>query len=241
MALKSVLVSALLHFSLAEVVDYAQYVNPLIGGSGPFEGLAFGGGDIFVGGALPFGVAKVGIDTYEPNVSFAVINGGWTPKGLVTGLSMLHESGTGGAPKYGVVSQMPLVGSLSSSEEGAPGTINILDNRTYWQQRVGDDTARVGYFKTQLESGVAVELSGARHAGMMRYSFPTSNEERHVLVDLSHYLPQESGGPSSQAYLGGEISLDGATYQGHATYEGGWNDGAPFHDLLLRRVRDGAQ
>lgn len=52
-------------------------------------GLAYGGGDIFVGGSLPFGVAKVGIDTYETNVSFSTLNGGWTPKGLVTGLSMM--------------------------------------------------------------------------------------------------------------------------------------------------------
>ncbi|KAK8031392.1 glycoside hydrolase family 92 protein [Apiospora arundinis] len=242
MALKLVLVSALLHltvfpFSLADIIDYSQYVNPLIGGSGPFDGLAFGGGDIFVGGALPFGVAKVGIDTYEPNVSFSTINGGWTPKGLVTGVSMMHESGTGGAPKYGVVSQMPLVGSLVSEEggRGGGGDINILDNRTYWQSRVGEDTARVGYFKTQFESGVTVELSGARHAGIMRYSFPPANIDRHdddggrhVLVDLSHYLPQEAGGQDSQAYLGGEISLDNATYQGYATYEGGWNDGAPY-------------
>ncbi|KAK6834049.1 glycosyl hydrolase [Apiospora arundinis] len=242
MALKLVLVSALLHltvfpFSLADIVDYSQYVNPLIGGSGPFDGLAFGGGDIFVGGALPFGFPKVGIDTYEPNVSFSTINGGWTPKGLVTGVSMMHESGTGGAPKYGVVSQMPLVGSLVSEEggRGGGGDINILDNRTYWQSRVGEDTARVGYFKTQFESGVTVELSGARHAGIMRYSFPPANIDRHdddggrhVLVDLSHYLPQEAGGQDSQAYLGGEISLDNATYQGYATYEGGWNDGAPY-------------
>ena len=187
---------------------------------------AVGGGDIFVGGALPFGVAKVGLDTYELNVSFSTINGGWTPKGLVTGVSMMHESGTGGAPKYGVVSQMPLVGTLS--DEGGGGAINILDNRTYWQPRVGDDVARVGYFRTQLESGVGVELSGARHAGIMRYAFPAGDEERHVLVDLSHYLPQETGGYGSQAYLGGEINLDGAAYRGHATYEGGWNDGAPF-------------
>jgi hypothetical protein len=42
-------------------VDYSQYVNPLIGSEGPFEGLAFGGGDIFVGAAVPFGVTKVGL------------------------------------------------------------------------------------------------------------------------------------------------------------------------------------
>ncbi|KAI7247863.1 hypothetical protein KC335_g18691, partial [Hortaea werneckii] len=122
--------------------DYSQYVNPFIGSEGPFEGLAFGGGDIFVGGALPFGVAKVGIDTYEDNVTYSVINGGYTPNGHVTGISMMHESGTGGAPKYGLVPQMP----LTTVDE----PVNVLDNRTYWQDRVGNDTARVGYCATQL-------------------------------------------------------------------------------------------
>lgn len=100
--------------------DYSQYVNPFIGSSGPFEGLAFGGGDIFVGGALPFGVVKMGIDTYEDNVTFSTFNGGNTPQGRVTAISMMHESGTGGAPKYGLVPQMPL-----TSLEG----VDLLDNR----------------------------------------------------------------------------------------------------------------
>lgn len=77
-------------------VDYSQYVNPFIGSEGPMPDQAFGGGDIFVGGAVPFGVVKVGIDTYETNLSLATINGGYTPQGLVTGVSMMHESGTGG-------------------------------------------------------------------------------------------------------------------------------------------------
>ena len=50
--------------------------------------MAVGGGDIFVGGALPFGVAKVGIDTYEANVTISTLNGGWTPQGNVTAISM---------------------------------------------------------------------------------------------------------------------------------------------------------
>lgn len=41
---------------------------------------------------------------------------------------MMHESGTGGAPKYGLISQMPLTSI-------AP-PVNILDNLTYSQPRV---------------------------------------------------------------------------------------------------------
>ena len=76
------LFSSILTLTAAEA-DYSQYVNPFIGGGGPIPGLAYGGGDIFVGGAVPFGVAKVGIDTYETNISFSTTNGGWTPQGLV--------------------------------------------------------------------------------------------------------------------------------------------------------------
>jgi putative alpha-1,2-mannosidase len=101
-------------------------VNPFIGSEGP-DGTGFGGGDIFVGGARPFGVAKVGIDSTAANWSTAVLNGGWTPDGNVTGFSMMHESGTGGAPKYGLIAQMP----LASLED-----VNVLDNMTYSQQRV---------------------------------------------------------------------------------------------------------
>ncbi|KAI1112702.1 glycoside hydrolase family 92 protein [Nemania sp. NC0429] len=199
-------------------VDYSQYVNPFIGGEGPMEGLAYGGGDIFVGGAVPFGVVKMGIDTYELNYTISTINGGWTPKGLVTGISMMHEHGTGGGPKYGVVAQMPL------TTVDAP--VNILDNTTYWQERVGDDAASVGYYKTKFESGITVELSGSRHAGIVQYSFPKG--EKHVLVDVSHYLPSTEDPTSGQSFLDGEIHVDGPQYTGYTTTRGGFGLGAPF-------------
>jgi putative alpha-1,2-mannosidase len=89
---------------------------------------ADGGGDIFVGGAVPFGMVKLGLDTYEEPINQSALNGGWTPQGYVTGVSLMHESGTGGGPKYGFPSQMPLT--------AIDGNVNLLDNRTYWQKRV---------------------------------------------------------------------------------------------------------
>lgn len=201
-------------------VDYTQFINPFIGSEGPFPGLAFGGGDIFVGGALPFGVAKVGIDTYEDNVTFSTINGGYTPEGRVTAISMMHESGTGGAPKYGIVPQMPLT--------DVGGNVNVLDNTTYWQKRVGNDTARVGYYATRLENGVGVQLSASRHSGIMEYDFPAGGE-KHVLVDVSHYLPSETGGSDVQFYVGGAMDLQpgGKVYTGYTSVGGGFSESAP--------------
>lgn len=201
-------------------VDYSQYVNPFIGGEGPIPGQAFGGGDIFVGGAVPFGVAKVGIDTYETNITLSTINGGWTPEGLVTGISMMHESGTGGPPKYGIISQMP----LTTIE--AP--VNLLDNQTYWQKRIVNDTASVGHYSTKLENGVTLHIGGARHSGIVKYDFPAG--KKHVLVDVSHFLPNVGGSPEDQYYDGGTISIldGGKTYTGWGSYGGGFSDSAPM-------------
>jgi len=91
--------------------------------------------------------------------------------------------------------------------------VNLLDNQTYWPARVGNDIARVGYVKMQLENGVMVKLSGARHSGLMQYSFQWG--EKHVLVDVSHYLSSETDGYSNQYYIGGEIHLkENCTYTG---------------------------
>ncbi|KAH8703236.1 glycosyl hydrolase [Talaromyces proteolyticus] len=205
----------------ADSVDYSQYVNALMGSEGPTPGQGFGGGDIFVGGARPFGVVKFGLDSTAANWSIAVLNGGWTPDGNVTAFTMMHESGTGGEPKYGIIPQMPL------TSVDAP--VNILDNQTYSQPRIGNDTAGVGYFKTSLQSGVVAELSASRHAGIITYSFPKG--QKHVLVDVSHVIsPWISGDTNPQFYVGGEIEIndDGKSYQGYGTYIGGWNNGAAY-------------
>ncbi|KAK3680163.1 hypothetical protein LTR78_000540 [Recurvomyces mirabilis] len=132
---------------------------------------------------------------------------------------MMHESGTGGAPKYGIVPQMPL-----TTLDG----VNVLDNTTYWQSRVVNDTASVGYYATKLESGVGISLSASRHAGIMQYDFPAG--EKHVLVDISHYLPSENGGSNVQFYIGGAIDLQpgGKLYTGYTSIGGGFSESAPI-------------
>ncbi|KAH3359194.1 hypothetical protein KXV95_006449 [Aspergillus fumigatus] len=72
--------------SASSSVDYTQYVNALMGLERPFSCKGYGGGDIFVGGARPFGMVKLGTDTTAANRSIAVLNGGWTPGGNVTAI-----------------------------------------------------------------------------------------------------------------------------------------------------------
>lgn len=92
--------------------DLTKYVNPLIGTEGQgTQGTAIGAGNVFPGPALPFGAVKFGIDTTAFDWTNVDANAGYSPDGYgkisfpficrailtaeVTGVSMLHESGTG--------------------------------------------------------------------------------------------------------------------------------------------------
>ena len=103
--------------------------------------------------------------------------------------------------------------------------VNVLDNFTYMQERVEPDVATVGYYKTVLANGVTVEISATAHAGIVQYNF-TSGAERHILVDVSHFLPSSGEAQHSQFYSNGflERTPDGKMYQGYGVYRGGFSD-----------------
>nr|XP_036576474.1 secreted glycosidase-like protein 6 [Colletotrichum truncatum]KAF6783230.1 secreted glycosidase-like protein 6 [Colletotrichum truncatum] len=203
--------------AVTEAKDYTPYVKPFLGTEGPTPGSSYQGGNVFPGVTLPFGGVKVGIDTTRWDTRYQA-NAGYTVEGNVTAISMLHVSGTGGAPTYGLIPQMPL-----TTLEG----VNLLDNLTYMQPRVGHDVAEVGYYKTSLENGVTAEISGSMHAGILKYNF-SKDGGRHVLVDLSHYLPTR--GKESHWYSNGylERSDDGSSYSGYGVYREGWALGGDF-------------
>lgn len=125
---------------------------------------------------------------------------------------MLHESGTGGAPKYGVVSQMPVTGHISNP---------LADHN---DTRASDDVAQVGYYQAFLGSGITVELASTERAGFYQYTFPTSNNTKNVIVDVSHVLSSYRGLGLQQSYLGGNIEVVGGGssdeyYQGYGSYD----------------------
>ncbi|KAM5439353.1 hypothetical protein MferCBS31731_004775 [Microsporum ferrugineum] len=207
--------------------DLTRYVDLFIGTEGSVAGTSYNGGNVFPGAALPFGVVKVGIDTIVHDVDEkrkVDVNAGYSPDGNVSAISFLHESGTGGAPKYGVISQMPL-----STLEG----VNVADNKTYSQPRVGKDFASVGYYKTKLQNGITAEMSATDHAGILQYNYPPS-ADKFVLVDLSHYLPTHGEPNANQMYSNGRINLQdgGQRYTGYGIYRGGWNEGPNFQVFM---------
>ncbi|ETN40674.1 uncharacterized protein HMPREF1541_04953 [Cyphellophora europaea CBS 101466] len=208
------LLSSLLLAASSTFAQLIDYVDPFIGTEGTVPGTGYNGGNTFPGAALPFGMVKLGPDLTSANTSINA-NAGYLPDGNITAFSLTHVSGTGGGPVYGVVSQMPLL-SLDS--------VNALDNLTYAQPRSGHDQASVGYYRSTFENGLEIELTATSHVGFMQYSFPHGGE-RHVLVDVSHYLPLPGGYNQAQAYSNGEIQVspDGLQYTGSGTYRGGFS------------------
>ena len=170
---------------------------------------------MFPGVARPFGVVKLGPDLYTGSDSYS----GYQPTGNVTGYSLMHESGTGGAPKYGVVAQMPVIGNIS----------NPLADLS--EPRAASDVANVGYYKSSLSSGVVTELAATEHAGILQHTSP-SEATLTVVVDVSHVLPSFRGLGLGQNYTGGNITItaDGH-YEGSGVYNNGWNLGNVLNNV----------
>ncbi|KAI1334814.1 glycoside hydrolase family 92 protein [Xylariaceae sp. FL0016] len=189
--------------SLAQAEGLTQYVLPDMG--------ATDGGNTFPGVSLPFGMVKLGPDLYTGSDSYS----GYQSDGDFIGFSMLHESGTGGAPKYGVVAQMPALGDIK----------NPLSDQSI--NRSTDDAFRLGYYKANLFNGITVELGATDRAGLYKYEFPEDEGASNIIVDVSHVLPSYRGQGLGQNYLGGNISVtttdDGVKYTGAGSYDNGWN------------------
>jgi putative alpha-1,2-mannosidase len=124
---------------------------------------------------------------------------------------MMHQTGIGGAPKYGVVSQFPVPGPVQNP------LVQLSAKRSQ------PDTGSVGYYKSLLDSGVTVELAATNHAGFYQYTFPQGSLSS-VVIDVSHVLQSFRGMNWGQVYSGGAFSIapDGH-YEGSGVYNKGWN------------------
>jgi putative alpha-1,2-mannosidase len=166
------------------------------------------GGNDFPGVVRPWGMVKLGPDNLDPGLN---TYSGYAPRGAFSGFSLMHMSGTGGAPKYGTVSQLPVIGSIS----------NPLSNLTV--ERAVTDTASVGYYRAETVYGIVIEMAATWHAGFYQYTFP-KDVQCNVIIDVSHILTSYRGNGLEQGYVGGNLTLhpDGH-YEGSGIYNNGWN------------------
>lgn len=176
-------------------------------------------------------MVKLGPDLYTGSDSYS----GYAPTGNFTGFTMLHESGTGGAPKYGVVSQMPVVGDVTNP-------LGDAMNDT----RAKDDVTEVGYYKASLGSGTVLEMAATEKAGIYQYTFPNS-KTKNVLVDVSHVLSSYRGQGLEQHYLAGNISVvpvkkgsKTLKYTGWGTYDN-VSESQQLENIQSHHIRDGIE
>lgn len=202
------LVLAAVSVGAAPLVDS---INPMIGCSTSME---FGEGKTFPGAATPFGLVQLSPDT---------ITGGdngpgysWEHK-TIEGFSFIHMSGVGWYGDFGNFQVMPTIGPLKT-ERGRNGSEDGFRSRFRHETEV----AKAGYYAVTLDDyKVRAELTAAPRAGILRFTFPKSEQAR-VQIDLARRI----GGTSTRQYV---KVIDERTIEGWMTCPpsgGGWGNGA---------------
>lgn len=183
--------------------NLTSFVNLFIGTSTAANGGS--GGNAFPGSAVPHAMAKVGID-----VSTTPRQAGYiADNSSITGISLMHDEGTGGntAGGYGIFPLFPLTNCSFSECPVRIGARAAL-------RAAGADAASPGYFTTTFVNGIQLETTSTRRAGLIRFTYPEGNNVNHVVVDLTNDLQRsfEGGGLS---IADGRVTLYGTFLQSY--------------------------
>ena len=144
-------------------VDYAQYVNPMIGTD--FTG------NTYPGAQAPFGMVQLSPDNGLPG--WDRISGYFYPDTTIAGFSHTHLSGTGAGDLYDI-SFMPVTRPYKEAE--AP--LGIYSTFSH-----NDEAASAGYYRVLLKDyNINVELTATERCGIQRYTFPKA--EASVFLNL---------------------------------------------------------
>jgi predicted alpha-1,2-mannosidase len=164
-----------LNCSEKEVVSPAQKDKPLISYVNTFIGTG-GHGHTYPGATLPFGMMQLSPDTRLDG--WDGCSGYHYSDKYIYGFSHTHLSGTG-VSDYGDILLMP-TDSLSFNN-GANGEKGY---RAHFSHE--SEIASPGYYKVHLDStNIDVELTVTARAGMHKYSYPSSENQK-LILDLEH-------------------------------------------------------
>jgi predicted alpha-1,2-mannosidase len=193
------------------VIRQASFVDPLLG--------ADGGGNVFPGAALPFGMLKAGPDTGDNTA-----NAGWTATGPITGFSQTHVSGTGGGAKYGNILVQPTTGEVLPANHGSARS---------------SERASAGFYGVTLSRyNIGVEIASARRSAVYQFTYPKS-EEANLLVDAGHLLSSNPQWKEQQSLVSSWTRVVSPTeIIGATTVTGGWNYQATNYTVYFYLVTD---
>lgn len=150
----------------------SDYIRPFVG--------TYGEGNTYPGPSAPFGMVQLSPDTDDQLWDTA--SGYEYSDTSIMGFSCTHLSGTG-IPDLGDFLFMPQIGTPKFQ----PGTKEAPE--TGYRQRFShaDEAAAAGYYKVKLANGVTTELTAGERAGLLRFTFPASDQAS-IMIDLNHVL-----------------------------------------------------
>ncbi|MGH7952096.1 MAG: GH92 family glycosyl hydrolase [Limisphaerales bacterium] len=158
----------------------SDYVRPLVGTAGEE-------GNTYPGPSAPFGMIQLSPDTSTCLTNWNTCSGYSYDDPTILGFSLTHLTGTG-CPDLGDFLFMPQVGK--------PAFVSGVMKKQNHPEQVGyqstyshaDESASAGYYKVKLQkSGVTAEMTAGERAGILRFTFPASDEAS-ILTDLSHVI-----------------------------------------------------
>ena len=157
----------------SEAAHLSNFVRPFVGTQGE--------GNTYPGPSAPFGMVQLSPDTEKE--LWETASGYEYSDPTILGFSLTHLTGTG-IPDLGDFLFVPQIGQPKLGS----GTKTEPDSGYQSRYSHDEETASAGYYKVKLQrSGVTVELTAGERAGMMRMTFPASDEAS-ILTDLSHVL-----------------------------------------------------
>ncbi|KAF7308199.1 Alpha-1-2-mannosidase family protein [Mycena chlorophos] len=180
--------------------DPAQYVNAFIG--------TLNGGHVFAGATLPWGSVKAGADSLSGDNQAGYVSDG-TP---ITGISQLHDDGTGGGASLGNFPFLP----YNTSQCADNNLQNCVIDHTNRAVPHGTPSASPGYFGIPLNNGVNAEVTVTQHAALHRFTYPSGTKEPILLLEVTRDLSGSYRAPGnytvSPATHGGVRVTGGGTF-----------------------------
>jgi predicted alpha-1,2-mannosidase len=178
------------------VADPADHVNPMIGTTG--------GGDVFPGASLPFGMIQWSPVTATGNLySVSGASGTYSYTNTrIRGFSLTHLNGTGCAGLDSDVPILPYAGDITTSPSS--DTNDSVYGAPYSH---GNETATPGHYSVRFDNGVATDLAVTRRTGSGRFTFPDGTPQN-VLLRVSN-SGIGSGDPTNVAIDPGTRTVSG--------------------------------
>ncbi|KAJ6592313.1 alpha-1,2-mannosidase, putative subfamily, partial [Mycena vulgaris] len=168
--MKALLLAAAATFVASVVAqDPAQFVNPFIGTNN--------GGHVFPGATLPWGSVKAGADSNSGDNQAGYVSDGSN----ITGISQLHDDGTGGGASLGNFPFLPLTQTECANNDLTKCTVN----HTLRALGHGDPTASPGYFSIPLNNGINAEVTVTQHTALHRFTYPSGTDQLLFLLDVT--------------------------------------------------------